>query len=149
MLQQEIEGATFLDIFAGSGAIGIEALSRGAAHVTFIDSSLEAIKAIRMNLESLDVEEGITILKNDVVRALEGLSKRGLKFDLIFADAPYHNKETTGQLLEQLANLRLLKDGGRLLIEDTNSEAPLHSQFGLTSTRKAGKSYLHDFRKLF
>lgn len=147
MLQQDIEGSDFLDLFAGSGAIGIEAMSRGARQATFIDASEEAIKAIRTNLKSLDCEA--MVLKGDVFKMLAALEKKGAKFDLIFADAPYTDPKSSDALLEALGNVNLLRAGGRLLIEDANSAAPSHSRFGLISTRKSGKSFLHDFRLLF
>src|SRR5215472_14018462 len=93
VLGQGVVGARFLDLFAGTGAIGIEALSRGAVEVVFIENHPPAAALIRRNLESISVRKGATVLAADVVRGLEKLAskKRGETccFDFIFLDPPY------------------------------------------------------------
>ncbi|WP_068471307.1 16S rRNA (guanine(966)-N(2))-methyltransferase RsmD [Candidatus Protochlamydia phocaeensis] len=84
-----IEGARFLDLFAGSGAIGLEALSRGAAAVTFIDSSKEAIRCLKQNVAHLHVDSQCQIMQGQVFSLLEWLERHGKQFDIIFADPPY------------------------------------------------------------
>lgn len=83
-LQDRIEGASFLDLFAGSGAVGLEALSRGASSATFIERDLTAIQCIRENLQRL--KEEATILKMPVIHGLKRLNQR---FDIIYIDPPY------------------------------------------------------------
>lgn len=83
--------AQVLDLFAGSGALGIEALSRGAAHVTFVEQAPAAVRVLRHNLERLDVPpEQIRIVRGDALRFLEELPRAGEpNYDLAFADPPY------------------------------------------------------------
>jgi 16S rRNA (guanine(966)-N(2))-methyltransferase RsmD len=95
VLNPKIPGAHFLDLFAGTGAIGIEALSRGAQDVLFVENHPPAAKLIRQNLHSLNITSGATVLAVDVQRALEKLQQRHVKqakpfaYDYIFLDPPY------------------------------------------------------------
>lgn len=89
ILQPWLPGARVLDLCSGSGAMGIEALSRGAAWVTFVDSSSEAIRALKHNLKSLRIESGFAIFSCDVDLALRRLEQAGETFDLVFFDPPY------------------------------------------------------------
>ncbi len=84
-----IVGARFLDVFAGTGAIGIEALSRGAAEAVFIESHQPAAALIKQNLASLGIRSGVSVLALDAVRALDKLAaKPDAKFDLAYIDPP-------------------------------------------------------------
>lgn len=154
IVQTEIEGARFLDIFAGSGAMGIEALSRGALHATFIDKSKEALFAIEANIKRLDLKKETTILFGDFLKMLDRLEQNDQQFDIIYADAPYglHTKtESASQLLlDWFSNHRLLKDEGLLFIEDDSEKpptSPLQSLVHL-NTRRSGKAFLHQYRKV-
>lgn len=80
-----IEDATFLDLFAGSGALGFEALSRGAAHVTFVERDRAALRALRANVEALRFEDQCTVLATDAMRWLPNAGH----FDVVLADPPY------------------------------------------------------------
>ena len=84
------EGKVWLDLCAGTGAVGIEALSRGAAKVYFVESSTAAAGLIRRNLDSLGVETGFEVLREDVARALRQLEARNVTADFVFLDPPYH-----------------------------------------------------------
>jgi 16S rRNA (guanine966-N2)-methyltransferase len=84
-----VAGATMLDVFAGAGAIGIEALSRGAAEVVFIESGAEAKRLIRQNLELCGVKTGYRIVEQDVFMAMRTLARQGFKADIAFFDPPY------------------------------------------------------------
>jgi len=85
----QIQGSRFLDLCAGSGAVGIEALSRGAAHATFVDSHPAALAVIRRNLETLGALERATILRRDAAHAPADLARRGEQFEIAFLDPPY------------------------------------------------------------
>ncbi|MFS8564322.1 MAG: RsmD family RNA methyltransferase [Rhabdochlamydiaceae bacterium] len=89
MLAPEIEGSHFLDLFAGSGAMGIEALSRGATHATLVENGKDALACIRDNLSRLQLETQATLLTYDVKKALESLSKKNAQFEIIYCDPPY------------------------------------------------------------
>lgn len=86
VLKDDVEGKKVLDLFAGSGNLGIEALSRGAKFVTFVDSSLQSIKIIKRNLERLNLNQKAETIGKDCLKLLPKLSK---KFGIIFADPPY------------------------------------------------------------
>lgn len=83
-----LDGARVVDLFAGSGALGVEALSRGAAHVTFVDRDRSAVDAVRRNVEACEVGERATVVAAPVERWLAGLGT-GVRFDLAFCDPPY------------------------------------------------------------
>jgi len=87
ILGPDLEGATVVDLFAGSGALGLEALSRGAGHVTFVEVLPASLAAIRANVAALEVEKEATILRRDVFRFLGGLPEKA--FDIAVADPPY------------------------------------------------------------
>ena len=84
-----IQGARFLDLCAGSGAVGLEALSRGAAHATFVDAHPSSLAVIRRNLETLGALGRATLLRRDAVVAPDDLARRGERFDIAFLDPPY------------------------------------------------------------
>lgn len=86
-IQQEIPDARVVDLFAGSGALGLEALSRGAAHVTFVEQSSGALRALRANIQRLDAASNTRVVRADAVRYVEKLTARA--FDLALADPPY------------------------------------------------------------
>lgn len=113
-IQGRIDKASVLDLFAGSGGMGIEALSRGAAECVFVDADKSAIHCIKNNLTKAHLE-GIVIEK-EALRFLRGCDK---KFDIIFSDPPY-NKGLTQRLIPLASNL--LNDNGVLLCETDDAE---------------------------
>jgi 16S rRNA (guanine966-N2)-methyltransferase len=121
VLGPNVSGARFLDLFAGTGAIGIEALSRGAAEVVFIENHAPAAKLIRRNLDSLDIRSGFTVLPVDALRGLETLVIRqkgaGTGFDFVFLDPPYSAAEDYARVLRFLGSAELLAPGGIVIAE--------------------------------
>ena len=115
ILQPEIGGARFLDLFSGSGAIGIEALSRGAAFAVFVEKDRAAAECIRKNLAFTKLGDNGQILRKDVGAALKSLEK-GAPFDLIFMDPPY-GRGLERQVLEYLAHSSLLAEEGTVVVE--------------------------------
>jgi 16S rRNA (guanine(966)-N(2))-methyltransferase RsmD len=117
VLDQDCGGVAVLDIFAGTGALGIEALSRGAASVVFIDNSKGAIGVIKKNLSLCGFEDKGRILNKEVAAAFSQLKGRRRGFDLIFIDAPYAEAELTATTLKTIARLKLLNKDGRVVCE--------------------------------
>lgn len=117
VLQFRIEGRSFLDLFAGSGQMGIEALSRGAAKAVFIDADKRSVALIKKNLDSTDLNAHAVVHNKD---AVSFLASCGEKFDIAFLDPPYK----TGTLQRALENIgRVMNKGGVILCEHPLDEA--------------------------
>lgn len=114
-LQGYVENSQVLDLFAGSGALGFEALSRGASHVVFVESARSVVQLIEKNAQDLKVQSRVTIMGADFLAATKKLELLG-PFDLAFADPPYSGGFEM-QVLERLCWERLLSLGGRLCLE--------------------------------
>lgn len=138
-IQFDIEGRRVLDAFAGSGQLGIEAISRGAAGCVFLDSSREAADVVRRNVTALGIGAQSTVLCQD---AMSFLQRTGERFDIVFLDPPY----ASGLLLPALtAAVALLNPGGFVVCEsDRDTELPEQVE-GLTLYR----SYRYSHVKLW
>jgi 16S rRNA (guanine966-N2)-methyltransferase len=117
-VRMDFDGARVLDIFAGSGSLGIESLSRGAAHVTFVDSSREAATAIRANLAQLELNDRARVVLSDVHRALGDFGRSHESFDLVFVDAPFKH-DMSADVLAMLAEFQLVAIGGWVVVEQS------------------------------
>jgi 16S rRNA (guanine966-N2)-methyltransferase len=116
MLQTEISGCRFLDLYSGSGAIGIEALSRGAKEAYFVERSKECVECIKYNLKFTHLEDRAVVMEQDVLSALNRISKAE-PFDIVFMDAPYR----TGADREVLAALsvsKLVDEYSTIIVEE-------------------------------
>src|SRR5262249_4728827 len=119
-----LQGLQVLDLFAGSGAFGIEALSRGAAHAAFVEKDPGALRRLRANLETLGIADRARIVPGDVRRALEWLARAGMRFDSVFLDPPYGAAEAL-PALEILIRERLVRPGAVAVFEHAaRSELP-------------------------
>lgn len=116
MLSFSVEGARFLDLFAGSGGIGIEALSRGALEAVFVDNSKEALDCMEYNLAHTRLRDRARVLKGDAVLELRRMSKREGVFDIIFMDPPYH-KGLERECLDILADSPLADEKTLVIVE--------------------------------
>lgn len=119
VLQPHIEGAVFLDLFSGSGAIGIEALSREAKEAWFVENQKKACECIRQNLTHTKLTEDAHILSQDVLSAISFLEDRGLVFDIIFMDPPY-DKELEKEVLYRLTDSSICDEDTILVVEASN-----------------------------
>lgn len=116
MLQPDIPGCLFLDLFSGSGAIGIEALSRGASLAVMIEKNPAAVSCIRENLERTRLGDGAMVMECDVIAGLKRLEGRNYRFDLIFMDPPYH-QDWERAVLSYLAGSPMVTEDTRIIIE--------------------------------
>jgi 16S rRNA (guanine(966)-N(2))-methyltransferase RsmD len=116
-----IQGSRFLDVFAGTGAVGIEALSRGAEHVTFIENHAPSAALIRKNLAALEVPSGVTVICADAIRGLEIIEAKiktgDAAYDYIFIDPPYAATADYSQVLQKVGGSKLLADRGIVTVE--------------------------------
>lgn len=154
--QGETEDAVFLDLFAGSGAMGLEALSRGAKKVIFVDKGKESIQCIRKNLETLKVTKEAEVYGLDLFLFLSKAAQSGRKFDLIYADPPYSkslrpDEKGLGQkVLETIDLLDLLTPLGKLFVEDDEKALqPNHNLATLNfiDARSYGSSALYQYQR--
>jgi 16S rRNA (guanine(966)-N(2))-methyltransferase RsmD len=136
----DVEGVRVLDLFAGSGALGIEALSRGAAEATFVDSDQRAAAAIRRNLDELGVAAA-TVRRRDVLAFLRSADGQ---FDLVFADPPYSSAPLLGERLSGLLPA-VLPENGRIVTE-SDRRNPLHIELPLEFERDYGDTRIRVHR---
>jgi 16S rRNA (guanine966-N2)-methyltransferase len=111
ILGPRVENSTFLDGYAGTGGVGIEAISRGARSVCFVDQSRKATGIIRENLKGLGVESGFRILESSLEKSVEGFEREGIVFDIAFLDPPYDREDLYTKGLELFAGSPVLSDG--------------------------------------
>ena len=113
----DISNARVLDLYAGSGAMGIEALSRGASHCTFVDISPIAIKVIKENITNLKIADNeYEIIKNKDANALEYLKQKGVQFDLIILDPPYEEGQYEA-IIDKMHNDGLISNNAVIVME--------------------------------
>ncbi|WP_260706096.1 16S rRNA (guanine(966)-N(2))-methyltransferase RsmD [Edaphobacter flagellatus] len=132
VIAPHIAGAHFADLYAGSGAVGIEALSRGAQRVWFADNATPAIKAIRENLAALEINARFSIENRGTAVLLDALIKNGTKLDLIFLDPPYESHTEYVRTLGFLGSAKgrpLLAEDARVIAEH-RSKDPLEERYG-------------------
>ena len=116
MLQNRVIQSHFLDCFSGSGAIGIEALSRSATKAVFIEQNQKAIECIQQNLKATRLEDKAVVIKSDILAGLKKLEGKEYCFDIIFMDPPY-NQEWERRVLEYLQSSSLLNDETLIIVE--------------------------------
>lgn len=121
MIGPYFTGGVCLDLFCGSGALGIEALSRGMEVGYFVDKQYKAFKTTKENLEMLKVLNRTFVYKLDYQKALEELNSKNIKFDLVFLDPPYGLK-INKSIMEFLANQRMLNPECMIIVEDLKEE---------------------------
>ncbi|MFI5366353.1 MAG: pantetheine-phosphate adenylyltransferase [Candidatus Binatia bacterium] len=139
----DLEETAVLDLFAGSGALGIEALSRGAAAVTFVEQSAASLKVLRENVRLCSYEDRARVMPLPVDKALARLGKDGKQFDGILLDPPYGHG-LVERTLAGVSTQRLVKPGGWVVVEHQIEEAPrpVYGSLRLTHVRRYGKTGL-------
>ncbi len=139
ILRWDLEGRIVLDLFAGSGALGLEAISRGAAYAVFVDSSVQAAKVVKNNAERLGFADRAKVIRADwhaAVTTLAPHSKGG--FDLVFLDPPYR-MANTGEMCSHMLKCHILKQSPLIVIEHTLDTPPrLGDEFRITDSRRYG-----------
>ncbi len=147
MIQFDLEGRRVLDLFAGSGQLGLEALSRGAAHATLVDQSKDAVRVIRQNAEKTRLAGDCTVICSDFAEYLAGRRGRDA-FDFIFIDPPYAMRAVP-TAVEAVLRTRALKPHGMIICESGEPDplgyatgTVLSSHFRLWKEARYGKAYV-------
>lgn len=145
ILMNRIEDSVVLDLFAGSGALGLEALSRGAKKTIFCDNSKDAVKIINQNIEKLRVKEKSIVYHSDFKDALKKIENDGIKFDIVFLDPPYESDGII-ESIKLILKLNILNKNAVIIAETDEKERVLteieHVGLEVYDTRKYGRVYL-------
>ena len=139
-IQEYIAGTIVLDLFAGSGNLGIESLSQGAIKAYLVDNNVKATNTIKENLNSIGISD-YRILNMDYKKALKYLSDQRIKFDLIFLDPPYKT-DYIEQSIELISNLDLLNNNGLVICEFMEKEEYINDKLKLYKEKKYGEKYV-------
>ena len=131
MWQFKIMNCSFLDLFAGSGSMGIEAISRGASHVVFVEKSKKAMDVIKTNLKNCNFKENFVCYLDDVFNRVNLLSVKKEKFDIIYMDPPFTVDEIFIPVLECVAEADILNEDGILAIRSLKEKQLPEEVFGL------------------
>lgn len=149
ILGESVRQARFLDAYAGTGAAGIEAISRGAADVVFVEHHRQAAVLIHENLRALGVRGGFHVMVRPVWTALERLEREGSRFEIVFLDPPYAEIREYHRTLRELARSRILLPTS-VVIAEHSRQCMLEEKYGsLSQTRllRHGESQLAFYRK--
>ena len=143
MLGAKLYDCALLDLFAGTGGIGIEAYSRGAAQVVFIDESTKSIKVLKNNLDKLNISDKVEIYNTDYLNAINKLAKGNRKFDIIFIDPPYLKGFAQNALVD-IENNKVLNEDGIIIVEhDIKDKMPEDiGKLNLMRQKKYGNTML-------
>lgn len=139
-----VEGAHVLDLFAGSGALGLEALSRGAASCVFVEREREAVRVIQANLAKLRLT-GAVVVARDAAAALREKRDRGRRYDLVLADPPYEDWQRHAPVLAELVPSVLADDG--LVVVETAGRVEPALPLALVTTRRYGSARITVFSR--
>ena len=144
-----LEGSAWADLYAGTGAVGIEALSRGAASVVFVESARPSVGLIKENLRSLKIDAGFEVVQGDVGQVLRRWQEQSAMFDYIFLDPPYRMESQYRDTLEFLGQSRLLKSTTTVIAEHAKQFDPMEQAGELRRFRKLkrGDAALSFYRK--
>lgn len=137
ILGNAVIDSAFLDLFSGTGGIGIEALSRGAKYVVFIDANIKSIKVLKGNLDHLNIKDNVEVFHTDYTTAISKLYKYKKQFDIIFIDPPYR-VGTAESALEEIDKNSILSQSGVIIVEhDSKEDMP----------QSVGKLYLYRIKQ--
>lgn len=142
IIMSRIPDSVFVDLFAGSGAVGLEALSRGAKFAIFIEKDVRACDIIKQNIKNLGIDESkILIICDDAISGLKKLEKKGYSFDIIFIDPPYY-KKMIKPCLDLLKSSELLNSGAITVLQYPKDEIIDTQDFIIVKNKKYGRTIL-------
>ena len=150
IIGQEVEGATVLDLYAGTGALGLEALSRSAMRVVFVDNNPQAVQLIEKNIELCGFSNRTLVLKRDLSEGLYFLAKQlpEVKFSIIFIDPPYR-KELSAIMLQEIEKTDILSSDGLVVVEDDTIAdlSSMATELNLVDQRRYGETGFWFYRR--
>ena len=141
MIGSSIVDAVFVDLYAGSGAIGIEAISRGAESCIFVDNNKKSISLIKQNLAITKFENRGRVICADIKKAIKQLEEKDCKADIVFLDPPYNIVELQS-IIEFILNSSILKEDGLVIVEHDRNNIGWTVSLALTKQKKYGDTYL-------
>jgi len=146
-IQEYINDSLVLDLFSGSGSLGIEAISMGAKKCYFVDNGREILNILRKNINNLNIEEKSTIINRDYREALLYFKNNNIKFNIILVDAPY-KMEAMNEVIELVNKYNLLEDDGILVLEySTDILKDNYSNLRLLKSKKYSDKYVNIYLK--
>lgn len=148
MINMYLDNSICLDLFAGTGSLGIEALSNGSKHVYFIDSMKDAINVIKSNVDKVKCSDSSTIVYDEYKSSLKKFSDNGIMFDIIFVDPPY-GKIKIKTVIDNILESNILKNDGIIVCEYEDEK--LEESYGslsLIKYRKYGKTYINIYKNM-
>jgi 16S rRNA (guanine(966)-N(2))-methyltransferase RsmD len=146
-LAPRLPGARLLDLFAGAGGVGLEALSRGSAHATLVERDARAVAALRATVATLGVADRTRVERADVRSALDRLAREGARFDVVFLDPPY-DADLVEPTLERLGATDLVVPDGLVIVQHLTKRPPpaVIGRLQAYRTRRFGETTLTFFR---
>ena len=141
-IQDSIKNSVVLDLFAGSGQLGIEAISNGSKLCYFIDNNKEAINTIKKNIELLKIKDKSIVLNYDYKKSLNYFKDNNIKFNIIFVDPPY-DYDVLDKVISKILEYNLLEKKGILIIEHTKEIKGNYKDLYLYKTKKYGYKYIN------
>ncbi len=144
ILGDNLHNSKVLDLFAGTGALGLEAISRGASHVCFVDNSKEAIQILQKNIDKVKLTSGVEIVHNDSLEVIKQIVKtKNVEYDYIFLDPPYQNLELYEKSLKEISKHKILSKNGIIIIEcEKNQDINIGTEYYEIKTKKYGNTKL-------
>ena len=147
-IQEYISDSLVLDLFSGSGSLGIEAISMGAKKCYFVDNGREILNILRKNINNLNIEEKSTIINKDYREALLYFKNNNIKFNIVLVDAPY-KMEVMEEIIELVTKYDLLLDNGILLLEYSFDKLKdKYNNLELIKSKKYSDKYVNIYRKI-
>ena len=147
-IQEYIEDSVVLDLFSGSGNLGIEAISNGCSKCYFIDNNKKCIKVIEDNIKSFNIEENSIVICNDYVKAIKRFSDDNINFDIIFVDPPYKYR-IAKEVLELVNKCQVLKDDVIIVFEYSLDKLDDNIKgYKLLKYKKYGDKYISIYKKI-
>jgi 16S rRNA (guanine966-N2)-methyltransferase len=145
MIQIKLEDSICLDLFTGSGSVGLELLSNGAKKCYFVDNNYKVVETLNKNMKSLKITDDYEIIKSGYEEALKNFNNRNIKFDIIFLDPPY-KLDYIVPAIKLISDYNLINEDGLIICEYENEEIDVDN-YELIKTRKYGSKKIKIYKK--